>query len=79
MSKQFDPYDQEQNETIAYELEQYMEILNRFLILPNKTGKEIKEAKNVIKKAISNLRKGKVEKVYDLDNCDFDMYDDDEY
>ena len=81
--KEFDMYDQDQNNKVADELEAYIDEVRSLLILEDKKKKDVKKSVKIVKEAIKNLRKGKPEKVYNEERFDdysngIRMYDDED-
>ena len=58
-------YDHQTNLQIANALEKYCNLINRQIIVQGRTKELVDDSKEVIKKAIKNLREGKPEKVFD--------------
>ena len=50
---------------MANDLENYLEIVDKYIIIEGLTPEEYKSAKKEIKKLIKHLRNGKGEKVFD--------------
>lgn len=74
-------YNQTRNDEIANHLSEYVDAVDNLFILEGKNKKDVEEAKKVVKKACKLLKKGKPEKVFNLDRMEDildeedDMYD----
>ena len=60
-------YNQAKNDEIANQLEEYIDVIDKFIILEGKSIESVKKAKKTVKKAIKNLREGHPEKVYNME------------
>lgn len=57
-------YDKEEMRKMADDFEQYLDIVDKFLIIEGLSKEEYKDAKKKIKKLIKHLRDGKGDKVF---------------
>ena len=58
-------YDQKWMNEIANDLENYLDIIDSYVIIEGITKDEYENAKNTVKKLIKKLRKGKGDDVFD--------------
>ena len=58
-------YDQETMNKMADNLEEYLSIVDRYIIIDGISEDEYKEAVKTVKKLIKKLRKGKGDEVFD--------------
>lgn len=61
---------------LADHLEAYVDGVSSFVIFSGKKAKKIKKAEERVMKAVKDLRKGKIDKVFDMEKLEEEMEND---